>query len=135
MLYFRTPLDFLFWYCTLTSICALFGLAGIFSAQPKLVIVFFGYNLCQTVLSFNLFVDVLAGELAGRQVRLCLLRGWQASTGERAHAVTSMHRPGYFQRLLGWQLALPRSCRQAKLFMLPQTQQTRASGTWARRRT
>ncbi|KAI7839064.1 hypothetical protein COHA_007206 [Chlorella ohadii] len=60
VLFFRTPLDFLFWYCTLTSICALFGLAGIFSAQPKLVIVFFGYNLCQTVLSFNLFVDVLA---------------------------------------------------------------------------
>ncbi|PRW58673.1 flavin reductase [Chlorella sorokiniana] len=60
VLFFRTPLDFLFWYCTLTCICALFGLAGIFSAQPTLVTLFFGYNLCQTVLSFNLFVDVLA---------------------------------------------------------------------------
>lgn len=63
VLFFRTPLDYLFLYCTLTSVCALFGLAGILSAQPTLVVVFFAYNVVQTVLSFNLFVDVLAGEL------------------------------------------------------------------------
>lgn len=71
-IFFRTPLDYLFWFASLSSICALFGLAGIFTAQPTLVTVFFAYNLVQSVLSFNFFVDVVAdqsirlvGEAAG----------------------------------------------------------------------
>ncbi|KAL4419477.1 hypothetical protein ABPG77_008279 [Micractinium sp. CCAP 211/92] len=71
-IFFRTPLDYLFWFASLSSICALFGLAGIFTAQPMLVTVFFAYNLIQSVLSFNFFVDVVAdqsirlvGEAAG----------------------------------------------------------------------
>ena len=61
-LYFRTPLDFLFWFSCLSSVCALFGLAGIFSSQPALVTIFFGYNLVQQILAFSLFVDVLADQ-------------------------------------------------------------------------
>ena len=61
-LYFRTPLDYLFWFSTASSICALFGLAGIFSSQPALVTIVFGYNLVQQIVAFSLFVDVLADQ-------------------------------------------------------------------------
>ncbi|PSC76467.1 polysulfide reductase [Micractinium conductrix] len=70
--YFHTPLDYLFWFSAVCAVCALFGLAGIFTQQPTLVTLFFAYNLMQSVVSFNFFVDVVAdqkirfvGEAAG----------------------------------------------------------------------
>ncbi|EFN59513.1 hypothetical protein CHLNCDRAFT_50078 [Chlorella variabilis] len=41
-IFFRTPLDFLFWFSCVESIAALFGLTGVFTAQPTLVTLFFG---------------------------------------------------------------------------------------------
>lgn len=39
--FFHTPLDYLFWFSAVSSACSLFGLAGIFAAQPTLVTIFF----------------------------------------------------------------------------------------------
>ena len=131
VLFFRTPLDFLFWFCTFSCIGALFGLAGIFSAQPTLVIVFFAYNLVQTVLSFNLFVDVLAGERLGRGACVAFSGGWVRGAacmrclGCMCHPEPATHVVHNQQTL---RQCLEIACTACK-------PQTRASGTWVRRQT
>lgn len=60
--FFRTPLDYLFYFSLVSSASALFGLAGIFTAQPTLVTIFFAYNLIQSMSSLFFFVDVLADQ-------------------------------------------------------------------------
>lgn len=40
-IFFRTPLDPLFWFSVVACISAAFGLAGIFTSQPTLCTIFF----------------------------------------------------------------------------------------------
>ena len=57
---FRSPLDYVFYLSTVNNIAAIFGFAGVLTAQRELVMAFFAWNAVQMVLVFYLFVDVIA---------------------------------------------------------------------------
>eukprot|EP00798_Chlamydomonas_sp_ICE-L_P030352 gene30352-35357_t len=55
---FRSPMGFSYWLAIVNNIFAVFGLAGILTAQRGLIIAFFGYNAAQMVVAFHTFVDL-----------------------------------------------------------------------------